>query len=79
MWIMISSFMFATGVENSYPTLQGGRVRVDEMEKCGHYTHWRTDFDLVQEMDISFLRYGPPLYRTWTRADGYDWSFTDET
>jgi beta-glucosidase len=32
-------FMFATGIENSYPTIQNGQVRVDEMEKCGHYTH----------------------------------------
>ncbi len=33
-------FMFATGIENSYPTilLPDGTVhRVDEMEKCGHY------------------------------------------
>jgi hypothetical protein len=27
--------MFATGIENSYPTIDGGRVRVDEMAKCG--------------------------------------------
>jgi len=33
---MASGFMFATGVENSYPTTRGGRHRVDEMEKCGH-------------------------------------------
>ncbi len=71
--------MFATGIENSYPTLDGGRTRVDEMEKCGHYTHWRTDFDLVQEMGLSFLRYGPPIHRTWLGPDYYDWSFADAT
>ncbi len=52
---MIPAFMFATGIENSYPTIQQGRVRVDEMEKCGHYDLWRRDFDLVQEMGIRFL------------------------
>ena len=46
-----SKFMFATGIENSYPTilLPNGTVkRVDEMEKTGHYTHWEKDFDLVK-------------------------------
>jgi len=70
-------FIFATGIENSYPRV-GGR-RVDEMEKCGHYRHWRRDFDLVGELGISFLRYGPPLHSTWLGPDRYDWSFADET
>ena len=39
-------FMFATGIENSNPTIDGGRIRVDQMEKCGHYERWREDFDL---------------------------------
>lgn len=72
-------FMFATGIENSYPTINGGRKRVDEMAKCRHYDLWRTDFDLVQELGINFLRYGPPLHRTWLGPDSYDWSFADGT
>src|SRR3982751_2910870 len=72
------AFMFATGIENSAPTIQGGRVRIDEMEQCGHYRQWRTVFDLVREMGISFLRYGPPLHRTFRNSECYDWSFTDE-
>jgi hypothetical protein len=56
-------FMFATGIENSIPMIQNGRVRVDEMESCGHYRHWRTDFELLAELGIDFLRYGPPLQR----------------
>ena len=59
-----TGFVFATGIENSIPTIDGGRVRMDEMEKCGHYRHWRRDFDLVQEIGIRFLRYGPPLHTT---------------
>jgi beta-glucosidase len=73
------SFMFATGIENSYPTIQQGRRRVDEMEACGHYDHWRTDFDRVEELGLCFLRYGPPLYRTWLGPGRYDWSFADVT
>src|SRR5262245_19372758 len=45
------AFMFATGIENSAPTIRNGRVRIDELEKCGHYKHWKTDFQLVKEMD----------------------------
>ena len=72
-------FMFATGIENSIPTIDGGRVRVDQMESCGHYRHWRTDFDLVEELGIGFLRYGPPLHLSFPAAERYDWSFADET
>ena len=74
---MTPAFMFTTGIENSYPTVDGRRV--DEMEKCHHYERWREDFALVDEMEIKFLRYGPPLYRTFTGPDKFDWSFADET
>ena len=76
---MMNQFLFSTGIENSNPTVNNGRVRVDEMEKCGHYKYWRKDFDLVEEMGIRFLRYGPPLHTTWLGVDNYDWSFADET
>jgi beta-glucosidase len=73
----LPGFMFATGVENSIPTIGNGRERVDEMEKCGHYQHWRTDFALVQELGLEFLRYGVPLHRTWLTHDRFDWDFAD--
>jgi beta-glucosidase len=72
-------FLFATGIENSNPTIHNGRTRIDEMEQCGHYKHWSTDFDLVQDMGLSFLRYGPSLHRTWLGDGIYDWSFADTT
>lgn len=72
-------FMFATGVENSYPTIDNGRRRIDQMEKCGHYKHWQADFELLKELDIRYLRYGPPIHRAWLGPERYDWSFTDET
>lgn len=72
-------FIFATGVENSYPTINGGKTRIDEMEKCRHYDLWKRDFDCVEELGIRFLRYGPPIHRTWLGPDKYDWSFPDAT
>ena len=72
-------FMFATGIENSAPTINGGRKRVDEMEKCGHYQHWKTDFDLCEELGIRFLRYGPQLHTCYLAPGRWDWEFTDAT
>lgn len=77
-----SKFMFATGIENSYPNIMmpdGTTKRVDEMEKTGHYIHWEKDFELVKEMGIEFLRYGPPYYKTHLAPGKFDWSFTDLT
>jgi len=76
---MASGFIFATGIENSYPTIHGARRRVDEMAKCGHYDRWREDFDCVAELGIRFLRYGPPLHHAWIAEGRYDWAFADLT
>ena len=72
-------FMFATGIEASSPTIDNGQTRVDQMEKSGHYAKWRTDFDLVEQLGVSFLRYGPPIHRTFLGPARYDWDFADET
>ncbi|WP_028056079.1 family 1 glycosylhydrolase [Sphingobium bisphenolivorans] len=71
--------MFATGVENSVPTIDNGRTRVDEMESCGHYDRWQEDFALVRDMGIGYLRYGPPIHLTWLGPDKYDWDFADKS
>jgi beta-glucosidase/6-phospho-beta-glucosidase/beta-galactosidase len=78
----MTSFMFSTGIENSYPTIalpDGSIKRVDEMEKCRHYEHWREDFQLVKDLGIQFLRYGVPYYKAHAGPGRYDWSFADET
>ena len=75
----MTHFMFATGIENSYPTIHGGRTRRDQMEECHHYERWRDDFDLVQDLGIYYLRCGPPLHRVWLGEGRYDWDFTDQT
>ncbi len=72
-------FMFSTGIENSSPTIRGGRTRVDEMDKCGHYERWREDFALVQDLGVRCLRYGLPLHRTFLGPERFDWSFADLT
>lgn len=73
-------FIFATGIECSYPTIEtdAGTVRQDQLERCKHYELWREDFQLTREMGITFLRYGPPYFSIHTAPSKYDWSFTDE-
>ena len=76
------AFMFATGIENSYPVItgkDGKRVRRDGMRLSNHYERWREDFRLVRDMGITFLRYGPPYYQCHAGPMKYDWSFADKT
>src|SRR5215207_507395 len=75
----MATFMFCTGIESSAPTLEGGRVRVDEMASCGHYDRWMEDFALVADLGIQILRYGPPLHRTLLGPGRHDWDFADLT
>lgn len=70
-------FLFATGIEASAPTINNGRTRVDQLAKSRHYDMWQADFAAVADFGISFLRYGPPLHRTFLGADRYDWDFAD--
>jgi len=71
-------FSFATGIENSSPTIANGTIRRDQMAECGHYERWREDFALVRQLGIRTLRYGVPLYRTWLGPGRYDWDFADQ-
>jgi beta-glucosidase/6-phospho-beta-glucosidase/beta-galactosidase len=72
-------FLFATGIECSYPTIQTpqGVKRQDELAKCRHYEYWQEDLRLTREMGIRYLRYGPPWYRLHTGPGRYDWDWTD--
>src|SRR3569833_1800633 len=71
--------MFATGIENSIPTINNGKTRVDEMEVCGHYERWREDFDCVQEIGINFLRYGLLFFLSFFGFGFYDFQLSDLT
>lgn len=75
----MGEFMFATGIECSYPTIDGGRWRIDQLKETGHYEHWQRDLELVREVGLRYLRYGPPLHLIFQGPDKYDWTFTDRT
>ena len=70
-------FMFATGIECSYPTIENGRWRRDQLEETGHYRHWRRDLELVRELGIKYLRYGFPIHLVHHARNKFDWSFPD--
>ncbi|RIV18275.1 glycoside hydrolase family 1 protein [Fibrisoma montanum] len=72
------NFMFATGIECSYPTIKKGTVRRDQLRECGHYDRWREDLALVKDMGIRVLRYGLPYYAIHQGPGKYDWSFADD-
>jgi beta-glucosidase len=76
-----SRFVFASGIECSYPMIadaDGRPVRRDQMAECRHYDRWREDFELALALGCRHLRYGPPYYRMHLGPGRYDWSFTDE-
>ena len=72
-----SGFMFATGIECSYPTIEHGRWRRDEMQSTRHYALWQHDFELAREMGITHIRYGPPLHLIFQGPGRYDWDYSD--
>jgi beta-glucosidase/6-phospho-beta-glucosidase/beta-galactosidase len=71
-------FLFATGIECSYPTTDHGRWRLDQMYATGHYQRWREDFELAREVGVTHIRYGPPLHLIFTGPRQFDWSWCDE-
>ena len=70
-------FMFATGIECSYPTIEHGRWRRDEMQSTRHYSLWQQDFELAREVGITHIRYGPPLHLIFEAPGKYDWTYCD--
>lgn len=73
-----SNFMFATGIECSYPTINHGKTRRDMLAECGHYENFKLDFELVKNLGLKVLRYGLPYYSIHQAPGKYDWSFADE-
>lgn len=72
-----SGFMFATGIECSYPTVEQGRWRRDEMDSTRHYSMWQEDFRLAREVGITHIRYGPPLHLVFEGPGRYNWAYCD--
>src|SRR5437588_12746917 len=74
------NFVFATGIECSYPVITSkarATRRMDALEKTFHYKFWKADLALVREMGLHYLRYGPPYYKVHLRRGPHDWDFTD--
>ena len=72
-----TAFMFATGIECSYPTIEHGRWRRDEMDCTRHYELWQEDFELAREIGITHIRYGPPLHLIFQGPGRYNWDYVD--
>ena len=72
-----TGFMFATGIECSYPTIDKGRWRRDEMDSTSHYRLWQRDFELAREIGITHIRYGPPLHLIFDGPGRYCWDYID--
>ncbi|HEY8224285.1 MAG TPA: family 1 glycosylhydrolase [Pyrinomonadaceae bacterium] len=74
----MAEFMFATGIECSYPTIDGGRWRIDQLRETKHYKNWKRDLELVRDLGLHYLRYGPPLHLIFQAPGKYDWTFMDQ-
>ncbi len=71
------TFLFATSIENSYPRVAGG-VRLDQMDRTGHYAWWERDLSLIHSLGVSAVRYGPAYYRTHVAPHDVCWEGCDE-
>jgi beta-glucosidase/6-phospho-beta-glucosidase/beta-galactosidase len=74
----MAEFLFATGIECSCPTIENRTWRMDELDATEHYRYWRRDLELVRELGLKYLRYGPPIHLIMFAPGKYDWSFLDE-
>jgi beta-glucosidase/6-phospho-beta-glucosidase/beta-galactosidase len=73
----LNGFIFATGIECSYPTIENGRWRRDEMDSTRHYQLWQHDFELARKVGITHIRYGPPLHLIFSGPGQYHWDYCD--
>ena len=72
------NFMFATGIECSYPTIGNGKIRRDLLEECGHYERFEEDLHLIKDLGLKVVRYGLPYYKMSRTEGRYDWEFADK-
>ena len=68
------------GSRTAIPTINGGRIRVDQMESCGHYKHWRSRLRPGRGARASASCATARRCTAPGSAPGrYDWEFADET
>ena len=71
----LGNFMFATGIECSYPMTKDGRR--DLLAETGHYERYAEDLGLVKELGLKCLRYGLPYHKIHLGPGRYDWEWAD--
>jgi hypothetical protein len=65
------SFLFATGIDNSYPTVPtsgGSKRRVHEMAKCGHYDPWHVNPLGLYDLDRKIGPRDKPIGSSWSNG-----------
>ena len=72
------NFMFATGIECSYPKIQNGTIRRDLLEECAHYERFEEDLHLIKDLGLKVVRYGLPYYKINPAPGKYDFEFADK-
>jgi beta-glucosidase/6-phospho-beta-glucosidase/beta-galactosidase len=70
------SFIVATGIECSAPTIAGG-LRRDELQLTDHWNRVEEDLDLVVGFGVTHLRYGVPFHVVAADPTELDWAWTD--
>ncbi|HEX8251146.1 MAG TPA: family 1 glycosylhydrolase [Pyrinomonadaceae bacterium] len=71
------NFMFATGIECSYPKIKNGTIRRDLLDECGHYERFEEDLHLIKDLGLKVVRYGLPYYKINHAQGKYDFEFAD--
>ena len=64
-----TGFMFATGIECSYPTIDHGRWRCDQMRFHRTLPNVAARPSLAREIGVTHIRYGPPLHLIFDGPD----------
>lgn len=73
------NFIWAAGIEDTFvPQVRPGHRPLDEYELMGHYTHWREDLALANEVGLQALRWGIPWYKVEPEPGKFDWRWIDE-
>jgi beta-glucosidase/6-phospho-beta-glucosidase/beta-galactosidase len=69
---------FALGIEDTFvPQESAGERAIDEYELTEHYTRYRSDLSLAQDVGADLLRWGIPWHRVNPAPQQWDWSWVD--
>src|SRR5947207_3202785 len=69
--------LFATGIENSDPWIDGLR-RNQLSEAFDFTTHYKERLDNIKKLGIPYLRFGVVLSQIWPEENRYDFELLDK-